>query len=146
MVTDLHGFYDSSGCCKDLTNGVSAVIFTGMCYAKQMCFVTCWTVKKHCTEQNQDPHSAAFWKSSCPAIGLLLALMCRVCWVNALLRWIGCKVLATLEIVVMQKCADNFQMYKVFGSIWYKHMILIKLFLLQAEIKMYFCTWQEGEF
>lgn len=65
---------------------------------------------------------------------------------NALLRWIGCKVLATLEIVVMQKCADNFQMYKVFGSIWYKHMILIKLFLLQAEIKMYFCTWQEGEF
>lgn len=64
---------------------------------------------------------------------------------NVLLRWIGCKALATLEIVVMKKCTDSFQMYKVFGTL-YKHMILIKLFLLQAEIKMYFCTWQEGEF
>lgn len=49
------------------------------------------------------------------------------------------------KIVVMKKCTDNFQVYKVFGTL-YKHMILIKLLLLQAKIKKYFCTGQEGEF
>lgn len=30
-----------TGAVKILQNGVSVVIFTGTCYAKQMCFVTC---------------------------------------------------------------------------------------------------------
>jgi len=58
VVTDLHGFYDSWGCCKDLANGVSVEIFTGTCYAKQMCSVTCWATEECCTEQNQDPRSS----------------------------------------------------------------------------------------
>lgn len=85
-------------------------------------------MKKHCRAQNQDPHSAAFQKRSCLAIGFAPCVDMQGL-LSVLLRWIGCKVLATLVIVVMKKCTDNFQMNKVFGTL-YKHMILIKLFLL----------------
>lgn len=117
MVTDLHGLCDSSGCCKDLTNGVSVVIFTGSCYAEQMRSVTCRVTKERCTEQNQDPHSSLCCFPEMLWSGSGFSSLCWCAGVHGLVRWIGCKILARLEIVVRKKSPDNFRMHKIFGTL-----------------------------
>lgn len=61
--------------------------------------------------------SAAFQKCSGLAMGFPPRVGVRVCGADGLVRWIGCKILATLEIVVRKKCPDNFRMHKIFGTL-----------------------------